>query len=178
MPKETNTKAGAAQTAQESSKKKKRIIIIIVALLLVAAIAFTLWWFLRPQPLGIPVVDENNLADIERELEDKVAKGMFETHMTTQWTFPDGKSPALDAVMGNAPTNNYPFWFTVALASTGEEVYSSSLLPIGTELEEITLDKDLDAGNYAAVLTIHMVDENGEEVESNMAFNITLIVQS
>jgi methionine-rich copper-binding protein CopC len=49
---------------------------------------------------------------------------------------------------------------------------------VGSQVAEIVLDKDLEAGTYPALLTVHMVEEDGAEVESNMGFNITLIVEN
>lgn len=167
-----------SEQAKGSKKKTGMIIGIVAAVAVVGAGAFFL---LRPAEEvaanTMPVVDESNIATIEREINDKVEKGMFETHMTTTWTFPDSKSPSSDAVMGNSASNNYPFWFTVTLPD-GEVVYTSSLLPIGTEIAEIVLEQELAAGTYPAVLGIHMVDENGEEIESNMGFNITLVIEN
>ncbi len=171
-------KKATAGTGQDK-RKRRTPVLIAGSVLAVAAIGFGVWWFALRQPPAtnaLPIVDEDNLASIESQLEEKVQKGMFETHMTTMWTFPDGTSPSIDAVMGNAPSNNYPYWFTVTLPG-GEQVYSSSLLPVGTVLEEIVLDVDLDAGTYPAVIAVHLVDENGEELDGNMAsFNISLVV--
>jgi hypothetical protein len=157
----------------------KHIVLILGSLVIIcgAVVAVIL---LRPgesATAGTPVIDESNLNDIVREMEEKVAKGMFETHMNTTWTFPDGKSPSSDAIMGNAPSNNYPFWFEVAAGAAGV-VYTSSLLPVGSQIAEIVLDQNLDPGTYPAVLTLHMVEEDGAEVESNMGFNITLVVEN
>jgi hypothetical protein len=129
-------------------------------------------------PLGNLVVDADNVADIQSRMDEKVAKGMFETYMNTTWTFPDGESASVDAVMGNSANNNYPFRFEVTLRDGGETVYSSSLLPVGTEIKEIILSKDLDKGTYPAVVKIHMADETGEPVESNAGFNITLVIRN
>jgi hypothetical protein len=81
--------------------------------------------------------------------------------------------------MGNAAANNFPFWFTVTL-DDGREVYSSSLLPVGTSLKEIVLGEDLDAGIYPAILNINMIDpdNDNEPIETNAAFNITLIIEN
>jgi hypothetical protein len=99
--------------------------------------------------------------------------------MNTEWRFPDGEIPSSNAIMGNSASNNFPFWFTVALED-GREVYSSSLLPIGTSLKEIILSEDLDAGIYPAVMNINMIDpdNDNEQIETNAAFNITLIVEN
>jgi hypothetical protein len=170
------------KTAQKGLTTK-HIILILGALVIVCAAVITGILLLR-QPAaktveiaGAKVVDQSNLSTIKQDIKDKVAKGMFETFMNTTWSFPDGKSPSSDAVMGNSATNSYPFWFTVTLSDTQEIVYTSSLMPLGTQLEKIILDKDLEKGTYPAVINIHMVDENGAEVESNMGFNITLVVK-
>jgi hypothetical protein len=174
----TENTIGAAAPAKGLTTKK--IVLILGALVIVCAAAVVIVLMLRqePAPSGVPVINEDNLNEIVSEMEEKVARGMFETYMNTTWTFPDGASASSDAVMGNSASNNFPFWFTVTLSDTGEVVYTSSLLPIGSELAEIVLDKDLNAGPYPALITIHMVDEEGEEVESNMGFNLTLVVSN
>jgi hypothetical protein len=157
----------------------KHIVLILGSLIIVCGAVVAAMVLLRPAEsatAGMPVIDESNLDEITREIEEKVAKGMFETHMNTTWTFPDGKSPSSDAVMGNASSNHYPFWFEVTAGTEGL-VYTSSLLPVGSQIAEIILDKDLEPGAYPAVVTIHMMEEDGTEVESNMGFNITLIVE-
>lgn len=163
----------------------KHIILILGSLAIIcAAVVITILLLHQPTPLPqdivpdkVPIVNKDNLDKIESDIEDKVAKGMFETHMNTNWEFPDGKSNSSNAVMGNSASNRYPFWFTVTLKDTNEIVYTSSLLPLGTQLKEIKLEKDLKKGTYPAVVSIHMVDEKGVEVESNMGFNITLNVK-
>lgn len=180
-----NKETGGSDTAGARAKKSglttKHVVLILGALAIVcAAVVLAVVLSRGPEPAvtGARVIDENNLAEITAEIEEKVAKGMFETHMTTTWTFPDGKSPSSDAVMGNSPNNNYPFWFEVTPQGANEAVYTSSLLPVGSQVAEIVLDKDLEAGTYPALLTVHMVEEDGAEVESNMGFNITLIVEN
>ena len=127
---------------------------------------------------GNLLVNESNLEEIEKELSERVARGMFETHMNMTWTFPNGSSASTNAVMGNSVNNNYPFWFEVKLAGTDEVVYTSSLLPVGTQLAELKLDKPLEKGEYDAIIYIHMIDENNEPIESNMGFSITLVVRN
>jgi hypothetical protein len=158
----------------------KHIILILGGLLILAAAVVAVIVLTReeaPAEFGdIPVIDQDNLADVEEEIREKVEKGMFATHMNTMWTFPDGKSPSDDAVMGNSAANTYPFWFEVTV---GDEVlFKSDLLPVGTQIKDIVLTKDLDAGEYPAVVNIHMVDDtnNNEPIESNMGFNITLVI--
>lgn len=168
----TNKTAAAGLTT-------KKIILILGALAIVsAAVVVTILLLNDREDSGTPVMSASNLEDIKGNIKDKVEKGMFMTHMNTTWTFPDGKSPSDNAVMGNSAANNYPFWFTLDLADTDEKLYQSGLIPVGQQLGEIKLDKALKKGSYSAVVTIHMQDENGEEVESNMSFNVSLIVEN
>jgi hypothetical protein len=162
----------------------KHIVLILLIVLIIAAAVVTVILLTRdksPEPLqpsgiGMPVINEGNLADVEEDIRAKVEKGMFATHMTTMWTFPDGESPSDDAIMGNSAANTYPYWFDVTV--NGENVFTSDLLPVGSQIKDILLTKDLDAGEYAAVVNVHLVDDtnNNEAIESNMGFNITIVV--
>jgi len=169
----------------ELSKKSKAIIFSSIALFSIA-IGLLVFLLLRNNngedldeimiPGGNMVISSDNLDDIKQAITEKVERGMFSTYMNTTWTFPDSKSPSSDAVMGNSPNNNYPFWFSLAIGD--DEIYRSSLLPVGTQLKEVILTADLPPGTHNALMDINMVDENGEPVESNMKFAITLIIRN
>lgn len=174
-----------ADTRIQSNKQglqTKHIILILGTVLIVAAAVVTVILLTRekaPEAQAISdfaVINQDNLAGIEEDIREKVEKGMFATHMNTMWTFPDGSSPSDDAVMGNSAANIYPFWFDVTV--DGETLFTSDLLPVGAQIKDIVLNKDLDAGEYAAVVSIHMVDDtnNNAPVESNMGFNVTLVI--
>jgi hypothetical protein len=178
-----------------SNKKglSKQVIILVVAVTVVlsgAAVAVAM--ILRPPAdvievvqgtnqvptarTGTPVITADNIVEIERSVQQSIERGMFETYMNTVWSFPDGASASTNAVMGNSANNNFPFWFDVTLSGTGQVVYTSGVLPLGTQLAEIRLDTPLARGEYSAVVRIHMIDDNNEPVESNMGFAITLVV--
>lgn len=122
------------------------------------------------------VVNEDNVEDVITQLDEAIERGRFMTHMNTTWSFDDSTSPSRDAVIGNHPSNHYAFWFDLAVE--GEEVYTSSLLPVGAQVKTLTLNKPLEKGTYSAILSIHMIDENNEPVESNMSFSITLVIDN
>ena len=167
-----------SQTAEKKLTTKHVILILGALIIICAAVVTAIFFMTREIPDEMtPVANAGNLEDIKSQVQDKVSKGMFMTHMNTTWVFPDGKSASSNAVMGNSSANNYPFWFTLKLADTDEVLYKSGTLPVGQQLSEIKLDKDLAKGDYPAVINIQMVDENGTDVESNMAFNITLTVE-
>lgn len=120
-------------------------------------------------------VDENSVSDIMEEMDDKVAEGMFECKMTTTWTFEDSDSVSPNAYVANVENNLHTLYFDVYDNSTKELLYSSPMLPIGTEISDIKLEKELSPGDYDAVVMYTLVDENYEEV-STVGFNITISI--
>jgi len=120
-------------------------------------------------------VTEENADTMMSEMNEKVDEGMFECKMTTAWTFADGKSESPNAYVANVESNRNTLYFDVYDKSTEEKLYSSPMLPIGTDISNIKLDKELSAGEYDAVVMYTMVDENYEEV-SSVGFNITISV--
>jgi hypothetical protein len=154
---------------------------LILGMFVILAVAVALTIFLmRPtsptRAVMVPVVDENNLDSLMSDLAEKAEKSMFVTYMNMIWHFADGASASYDAMIGNSESNHYPFYFDIALKDTGEIIYTSSLVPVGMNLKEVILEKTLSKGEYAAILTYHLVEDN-EVLESNLGFNITLVVE-
>ena len=175
---------------EPAGKNRKNIIVIVAFVVLIAALAACIVLLLtrqkeepaqvsespvRSNVLDRGVVDEDNAGEIMDEMSEKVSKGMFECKMTTAWTFDDGKSESPNAYVANVENNLYTLYFDVYEETTNELLYSSPMLPVGTELKNFKLDKELPAGEYDAVVMYTMVDENLEEV-SNVGFKVTITV--
>lgn len=178
---------------KEASGKGRRNIIIIAFVILIAALIVCIVLLLgkqkeEPEPMPGPesgttntavlergFVEEDNAENIMDEMSEKVSQGMFECKMTTSWTFDDGKSESPNAYVANVENNLYTLYFDVYEESTNELLYSSPMLPIGTELKNFKLDKELAAGEYDAVVMYTMVDENLEEV-SSVGFKVTISI--
>lgn len=176
---------------EPAGKKRRNIIIIaVVFAVLVAALVICIVLLLKkgeeepaqelesasqPTVLDRGFVDENNAEEVMDEMSKKVSEGMFECKMTTSWTFDDGKSESPNAYVANVENNLYTLYFDVYEESTNELLYSSPMLPVGTELKNFKLDKELAAGEYDAVVMYTMVDENLEEV-SSVGFKVTISV--
>jgi hypothetical protein len=161
----------------------KHIVLILLIVLIIAAAVVTVILLTRdkaPEPVAISntkVANADNFEEISTEIQEKVKKGMFRTYMTTDWHFADGKSASYDAVMGNADGNNYPIWFEVKRSGSGTLLFESDLLPIGMTIKEIVLLENLPKGEYPAVITVHMLEEDGTEVSGGSAnFNITIFI--
>ena len=120
-------------------------------------------------------VDETNTDTVMEDMGDKVAEGMFECSMTTSWVFEDGKSESPNAYVANVENNLHTIYFDVYNSATDELLYSSPMLPVGTEIKNIKLDKELQKGEYDAVVMYTLVNEENEEV-SSVGFNITISV--
>lgn len=120
-----------------------------------------------PQQRNVVVAPENVDEVIEQmQEEDKTPVGSYEVTMNTHWTFPDGKSVSPDAFVENSTSNTNMVYFTIALDSSGEEIYRSPYLDLGAQLRDIALDKELEQGDYNAIITYHLVDDDFNELSS------------
>lgn len=120
-------------------------------------------------------VDQENADDIMAEMSDKVAEGMFECKMTTTWTFENADAESPNAYVANVESNRNTIYFDVYDNATNELLYSSPMLPVGSELTGIKLEKELKAGDHDATVMYTLVDEDYQEV-SKAGFNITITV--
>ncbi len=122
------------------------------------------------------VLDEDSAANVMEEMRQEVEDGMFECKMSMTWTFPEGSAASKDAYVANSTNNKYPIYFDVIL--DGETIYSSPVLPVGSELKNFTLDKDLEPGTYTPTVYYYLIrDEVSQEVISSAGFVVTLNVE-
>ena len=111
-------------------------------------------------------VTPENADEIKDSLDDEIEGASYTTCMTIDWNFHDGKSASTTAYVENRTVNTHTVYFDVHLNSTGEMVYSSPYLPLGSKLEKFALDVDLPAGDYPATVTYVLVDEDYNEVSA------------
>lgn len=86
----------------------------------------------------------------------------YQAVMSVEWTFADGTAISEDAYVENSTKNQNDVYFDVKLES-GEMVYTSQVIKVGTRLDGIQLEKDLSAGEYKAVVTYHLLGTDGQE---------------
>ena len=132
------------------------------------------------EPEKRPVlVNEQNAEQIAEALieQESVPVGAYEVVMNSTWRFSDGTAPSENAYVENITANTNDVYFDVQLADSGETIYESPVIPRGTHLEQITLNRDLDAGSYDGVLIYHLIDEN-QRTLSTLRMAITIIVDS
>jgi hypothetical protein len=122
------------------------------------------------------IVTPENVDEVKAKAEEPVVAGTYYCSMNTEWHFKDSSSPSYDAYVANSTDNSYTVYFDVNLEDTNELVYSSPYMEVGAELDELTLSEKLAAGEYPAVVTYHLVDEQHETL-STVAVTVTLFVE-
>lgn len=167
--------SGTAQ-AKGPSNTKNIIVIVCVVVAIVTTLVLVLSGATEKDE-GKAIVTPDNVDEVIADLqEDKVADGMYEVTMNTYWEFESGDSASTNAYVENSTANSNDVYFDIVRSDTGENIYSSPIIPIGSHLEGITLDKALDAGEYECVLTYHLLDENEESISTlNINLNIKVL---
>lgn len=182
----TNTSKNAPSKA--APQKNGLLIGLIAALGVVIALLLVIVILLLGKDGGIiqkdeapkrnVVVNKDNVDDFLDEMEEvkPVRPGYFEAKMNSTWHFPDGSSASTDAYVENILANTNDVYFDVMLAETGEVILESPIIPRGSYMEDITLDKDLDAGTYDCILVYHLVDED-QNTLSTLRMAITIVIE-
>ena len=80
--------------------------------------------------------------EIAEKLNEKVAEGMINISMNTAPYFEDGKAEG-NVMIVNESINNYPQQVEFIRNDTGEQVYQSNAIPVGSKIERAALDVEL-----------------------------------
>lgn len=129
-----------------------------------------------PAATGNLVIDESNLAEVTDQMAESVKDGMFEVNMNTTWNFPSAKEASADAFVANSNSNHYPISFEILLGDEKEVIYTSTVIPVGNQIKEIKLEKELEPGSYDVVCFYRLWKEDGTE-NSSFGVNITLNIE-
>ncbi len=165
----------------DSGKKNTKIKIMLGILIIAALIAVIFFLLHKPEePKRNVVVNEENAEAVAAQMaeEDFVESGYYTVNMATEWHFPKGDAVSPDARVDNVAGNTNPVYFDVFIEGQEEEpVYSSPVIPVGSFLEKIALDKPLEAGTYDCVIVYHLVDDEQETV-STLRVTMQIIVEA
>lgn len=103
--------------------------------------------------------------------------GYYTVTMNPTWHFKTGDSASYDAVVINAEDNTNDVYFDIVLEEDESQVlYSSPVIPLGGQLENIELDETLDAGIYNCVVIYHLVDEE-QNTLSTLRVTLQIVVE-
>ena len=110
--------------------------------------------------------DEADLDAIRDSLNEKVADGMINISMNTSPVFSDGES-AGSLMIVNEDINRYPISVEITRNDSGEVIYTSKAVPVGSKIEADKLDVDLDAGTYECTAMFFNLDpDTGDKLGS------------
>lgn len=168
-------------TTGKGGRKTVYVIGVLVIAILLAVVIYLLATRNQEKDDGVVnrniVVNEENVEQVLQELDEKeaVPPGYYEVTMNSTWNFTSGDVPSDNAYVKNAETNTNSVYFDVEREDTGEVVYESPILPVGSHIENITLDSDLEDGTYDCILTYHLLDEENRSV-STLRMTLTLVI--
>lgn len=100
---------------------------------------------------------EADTDEIIASLNEKVEQGMINISMNTAPVFDSG-SAAGNLMIVNDAVNNYPQVVEITRNDTGECIYKSGGIPVGSKIENAKLSVDLPAGRYECTAMFHNVD--------------------
>lgn len=172
------------QKLSTSSETKKRkgilpiIAIICIFIVMIVAAVILLTPSTQETEQRNVVVTPDNVDEVLAEIEDtKVQMGQYEVIMNSTWEFDNGTSASTNAYVENSTANTNDVYFDVIRKDTNETIYQSPIIPIGSHLDEITLDTALSAGTYPCMLTYHLLDEDGQPT-SRLNINIDIVIHN
>ncbi len=168
---------GADTESRKNRKSPLMIIIVVVAALAVVGIGIAIFAGKKIEPNVVVTPDnvEDIIAEAKSKEEERVPVGSYELNMNYEWSFDNAKATSSNAYVGNSVNNSNTVYFTVTLENSEDVIYKSPFIPVGSHMENITLDSNLEAGVHNAVVKYHLVDEAYKDISSvSVAITITI----
>lgn len=158
---------------KEKEDRKKRKIVFIICIIIIMALLGTVLYLLAEKkkaeevPKRNVVVNKDNVDDVLKGMEEeKTPMGHYEAKMNSVWNFETGDASSKDAYVENVTNNTNSVYFDVIRSDNNETIFESPILPVGSYLEEITLNKKLPAGTYDCILVYHLLNEEEESIST------------
>lgn len=174
-------------TEGEKRKKISLSVIIAVAAVIVILILIAVIMYMamsnkkesKPEVSGgrATIVTQDNVQEVIQSMNEPNTDATYTVTMTNEWTFENGTASAENFYVKNTENNSRTVYFELRLADTDETIYSSPYIPVGEEMRTMTLDKDLDAGDYNVVMTYYLVDENHVEL-TTVSVQVVIHIQN
>lgn len=114
--------------------------------------------------------------EIEARLNEKVAEGMINISANTAPIFEDGASEG-NLMLVNESINNYPQMVQIVRNDTGEQIYESGAIAVGSKIERARLDVVLPAGTYECTAYFHNLDPESGAIIGTAEAIITITIQ-
>ena len=114
--------------------------------------------------------------EIAEKLNEKVAEGMINISMNTAPYFENGASEG-NIMIVNESINNYPQQVEFIRNDTGEQIYQSKAIPVGSKIERAALDVELPAGTYECTAMFHNLDPESGAIIGTAGAIINITIQ-
>ena len=114
--------------------------------------------------------------EIEDRLNEQLEESMINISMNTSPYFEDGCSLG-NLMIVNETINRYPQKVEILRNDTGEVIYTSGAIPVGSKIEAAALDVELEAGMYDCTALFHSLDDSGNIIGSAGAI-ITITIKN
>lgn len=167
---------------KKENKKVLKIIILALVLILLIVIGILAYavYKLANKPAE-PARAERDISEglvVDGGQNQKASEATFTTDMNMIWTFPSGSAVSNNAQIGNSASNLYECYFEVYLEDEEQTLlYSSPVLPVGKQLDQLKLNQVLPDGSYDALCTYHILDDEDPDVElGTVTFSVSLMV--
>lgn len=178
-----------------NNKGKTNIVVIIVLVILLCVIAGLVIFILKSRTssssetmaeitdnksgltyeANLVTTSESDLQMAVDEMLQQVEDGYMALEMKTEATSADGETFA--CYLGNSADNEYDMYFGIYMdAEYTDEVYLSGLIPPGARVESFKSNKKLEPGVYSAYLVYTQVEDNHQEIHSQVVVTLSLIV--
>ncbi len=114
---------------------------------------------------------------IEARLNEKVAEGMINISCNASPYFENGRAEG-SVMIVNETVNRYPQQVEILRNDTGERIYASKAIPVGSRIERGALDVELPAGTYPCTALFHNLDPVSGAVIGTAGAVITITVKN
>ena len=123
------------------------------------------------------VWDQMTPEEIEAALNNKVSEGMINISMNTAPYFENGTVEG-NLMLVNESINNYPQKVQIVRNDTGEQIYESGAIAVGSKIERARLDVDLPAGTYECTAYFHNLDPESGAIIGTAGAIITITIKN
>ncbi|MCM1157848.1 MAG: hypothetical protein NC300_09520 [Bacteroidales bacterium] len=181
MSNESSQERISQKLSQNTENKSKNnvvaiVVCFIVAVIIVAALVLVLTRQSADAEKRNVVVTPDNVEEVLSDMQNQqVQLGTYEVTMNTTWNFDKGDAASSNAYVENSTSNTNDVYFDIVRSDTQETIYESPIIPLGSHLENITLDTPLDKGTYSCVLTYHLLDDNDKPI-SKLNINLSIVI--
>ena len=110
---------------------------------------------------GVTALDQDSLQAAVDEMFEAAARPGFTTEFKNEAYSSDGQT--FECYIGNSNLNAYDMFFQIN-DEAGDQLFLSGILPVGTALREITLDRALEPGTHTLPVVYTQVEGDLEDM--------------